>query len=127
MNLQELMKLTDEFIQTQKERLEQAKKLAALEERESALKEKLIQISISENTRTLPASNSRAVNVHMKMKPRAEDWGLLYGYIHKHSAWDLLQKRIGENAVEERKQDGIVIPGIIMFPTYNLTIIGAKK
>jgi hypothetical protein len=39
----------------------------------------------------------------------------------------LLQKRIGEKAVEERWEDGISVPGVVTFPVDNLTVVGLEK
>ena len=47
-----------------------------------------------------------------KEKLVVEDWDELYKYIYKHKAWELLQRRLGEEAAKERLNDGLVIPGV---------------
>lgn len=126
MLVKEVIAVSDEYIAVQRERLAKAQEVKRLEEREHKLKEQLIQIALDAQAFTLPASNKAAVNVHRKVKPRAEKWELIYTYIAKHDAFDLLQKRLGEEAVQLRWDDGIDIPGIIGFPVYNLTIVGGK-
>lgn len=124
MLVKDVIVVSDEYIQIQTERLAKQKEVAALEAKEHALKERLVQIALDAQSFRLPASQDRAINVHRKMKPRAEDWTKIHQYIGKHDAFDLLQRRLGEEAVESRWDDGIDIPGIIAFPTYKLTIIG---
>lgn len=124
MLVKDVIAVSDEYIQVQAERLAKQKEVTALEAREHALKERLVQIALDAQSFKLPASQDKAVNVHRKMKPRAENWTLIHAYIAKHDAFDLVQKRLGEEAVESRWDDGIDIPGIIAFPTYKLTIVG---
>lgn len=127
MLVKDVITITDEYIKTQTERLAKQKEVNALEEKEHKLKEQLVQIALDAQAFHLPASENKAINVHRKPKPRAEEWEKVYGYIVKYDAFDLLQKRLGEEAVKARWDDGIDIPGIIAFPTYSLTIIGKGK
>lgn len=124
MLVKDVIVISDEFIAVQAARLAKQKEVAALEAKEHALKERLIQIALDAQSFRLPASEDRAVNVHRKNKPRAEDWTQIHKYIAQHDAFDLVQKRLGEEAVESRWEDGIDIPGVIAFPTYKLTIVG---
>jgi hypothetical protein len=47
--------------------------------------------------------------------PDTGGWDAVYKYIVKHKAWELLQKRFGEKACQERWEAGEKIPGIQKF------------
>lgn len=118
--------LVDQYIRKRAERLKSAQETERLDAEEKALKKQLIEIAIAGKAKTLGGSVG-AVNYSRTDKPKVEDWDKFYAYIAQFGAWELLQKRIGEKAVEERWEDGIAIPGVVTFPVDNLTIVGAKK
>lgn len=45
----------------------------------------------------------------------ADKWSLVYDYIRKHKAFELLQKRLNTKAVKERWEAGKAIPGVTKF------------
>lgn len=53
-------------------------------------------------------------------------WDAIYKYIVKHKAWDLLQKRFGERACQERWDDGKKIPGVMQFHKVDLKLGDAE-
>jgi hypothetical protein len=124
-NVSDVAQLVDAYIATRTQRLAADKIAAKYKEEESALKKRLIEIAIAAKTKSLGGSVG-TVNYDRSNKPTVTDWPKLYEYIKAHDAFDLLQKRLGEGAVEERWEDGIVIPGVSTFPVDNLTISGAK-
>lgn len=126
MDLAQVAQLVDKYIQKQTERLSLAKKVAKLEEEEQALKKILVDLCITSKARSLGGSIGQ-VNYHRENKPTvAPDggWEKLYAYIREHNAFELLQKRLGEKAVQERWEDEIIVPGVITFPVDKLTIAG---
>lgn len=116
-------KLVDSYIVKKAARLIADKKAAELKKEEDDLKKKLVEIAIESKAKSLGGSHG-TVNYHRKNKPTVTDWDALYAYIKAHDAWELLQKRIGEKAVEERWEDEIVVPGVGTFPVDELTISG---
>lgn len=118
--------LVDRYIKTKVQRLKAQAEVTKLEEQEKNLKKLLIEIAISAKVQSLGGSIG-TVNYKRHMKPKVEDWEKLYEYIMKHGAFELIQRRIGEKAVEERWEDGIVIPGVVKFPIDDLTISGKTK
>lgn len=92
-----------------------AQKVADLLEAE----EKALKLHIINN---LPKSESSGVsgktaNVKIQKKeiPQVNDWEKFYGYVKKNNAWDLMQKRLSEGAVNERLDAGKKIPGVEIF------------
>jgi hypothetical protein len=49
------------------------------------------------------------------MDPDSGGWEAIYKYIVKHKAWEILTKRLGEKACQERWEAGEKIPGIKPF------------
>lgn len=47
--------------------------------------------------------------------PIVKDWDELYGFIKKHGAWDLLQRRVSATAYRERLEQKEVVPGVESF------------
>lgn len=85
-----------------------------LEKRESSIKEFLIN--------KLPKGKSSGVRgkiayveINTKAIPAVKDWPKLYAYIKKNDAFELLQKRVTESAVEERWENGTDVPGVEKF------------
>ena len=92
------------------ERLAAAKFVDAMEAEEKALKEHIINF--------LPKGDAGAIGKHHKVitgtKKIAvvEDWTLFYEYVRKNKAFDLLQRRLAEPAVQERFDAGKTIAGV---------------
>ena len=62
---------------------------------------------------TLPLSDATGVagrvarvQIQVRPVPQVEDWEKFYGYVGRHGAWELLQRRIREEAVAERLDAG---------------------
>jgi hypothetical protein len=106
---------------TRIDRLALAKVVEELEKRETALKEHLIStLPVSQATGV--AGKVARVTIVPKEIPQANDWGKLYAYIKKQDAFDLLQRRLSNGAVEERWENGIEIPGVEKFNTKTVSI-----
>lgn len=52
------------------------------------------------------------VTLFPKVKPTVEDWDKFYAYIAKTKSWELLQRRVGEKAIQERWDAKKEVPGI---------------
>jgi len=70
---------------------------------------------------TLPAAR---INLLKQTKPNVVEWDKLYSFIHQHTAFDLLHKRLSSTAWSDRLENGEDIPGITTFET---TIIRVTK
>jgi hypothetical protein len=121
MELAELSKLVAEYDVKRIARLAADKYAAALKKNETALAERLITEMRSQGV-NFCASGTRRVKMTTKQKPKAEDWPKIWEYMAKFDAMDLVQKRLGEAAVQERLDDGIEIPGIVWVEVDTLSI-----
>ena len=70
---------------------------------------------------TLPVAR---INLLKQTKPIVAEWDALYSFVHQHSAFDLLHRRLSSTAWSDRIENGEVIPGIT---TYEQTIIRVTK
>jgi hypothetical protein len=95
-------------------RLQLQRQVEELQKIETALNNHFIE--------TLPLSQASGVAGHVariqiqtKIVPQAADWALIWEHVRKTRSYDLLQRRLNNAAVEERWQDGKVIPGVETF------------
>lgn len=132
MNISDVIKISDEYIEVRKKRLAADKVAAKLKAEETSLSERLVKIAVDDKAASLPASAPRGINVHRDMKPRVntdgdpQAWHKLHAYIRQYDAFDLLHKRLTEEAASLRLDNDVELPGVILFPVYKLTVIGDK-
>jgi len=117
----ELSDLIDVYGLKRAERLAAKHVMDELEVEEKKLKAEVIQAMIKAKA-TSHGGKKYGVNYKRKDKPTAGDWPKIYEWIAQNDGWDILQKRLTESAVEARREDGIVIPGIVMFQVDDVTI-----
>ena len=76
------------------ERLAAQKVVDALEEKEKALREHIIN-TLPKSEATGAAGKLARVTVMTKDVPQVKDWEKFYAYVKKNNAWDLMQRRRG--------------------------------
>lgn len=113
----------DLLYKLREKRLEEQKKVDLIEEEEKALKEHLIQ--------TLPKSEANGVagkvarvSIVGKAVPRVADWDKFYKHIKKTGAFELMQRRVSDTAVQERWDAGKPVPGV---ESFNVTTVSINK
>lgn len=116
-----LSELIEEYIQARESRLELERRAEGIKKQETKLKEQITTVLTDANL-TVGGGKFHKATLVPKNKPVADDWGLVYKYIKDTDSFDLLQKRFTETAVKARWDDNIVIPGIIRFPVWELSI-----
>lgn len=117
--------LVDKYEALRDKRLEADRAAAKLRSEENTLKEELIHAMQSNGASAIGGTHI-VVNLKSKEKPVVSDWAKFYSYIAEHDAFDLLQRRVGEKAMQLRWEDGVSVPGVDSFTHYNLTIGKAK-
>lgn len=111
----------DALYQTRQNRLELQRQVADIEAYEKGLKEHIIN--------TLPKSRQEGaqgkmarVTIVKKDVPQVKDWDAFYGYVHKHKAYELLQRRLSAEALTERLDAGKKVPGVETFTAVTLSV-----
>lgn len=101
-------------------RLAADKAAAALKEEEQALVNHIID--------TLPKDSGGAVGkthkviVLTEVKQQVKDWDLFWPWVAKNKAWDCLQKRISDGAVQARIDAKKVVPGVEPFNVVKISL-----
>lgn len=62
------------------------------------------------------------VRVVTKQKPQVKDWPVFYAYVAKTKSFDMLQKRLSEQAVQDRLDDGKKLPGVELFNAVTVSL-----
>lgn len=55
--------------------------------------------------------------------PSVKDWDALYGYIHRHKAYYLLERRVGVTAFRELLEAGKNVPGVETFTKIKVNLV----
>jgi GTP-binding protein EngB required for normal cell division len=104
-------------------RLDLDKAAAAAKAEETALINHIIDKLDKESSGA--AGKHHRVQVITKQKPQVKDWAAFYAYVKKNDAFDLLQRRIGEQAVMDRLEDPKNrkgLPGVEMFQAVTVSL-----
>lgn len=120
-----LSQRVDEYFVTRELRLKMQKDVDAVDKKEKLLAEEIIAV-LQEAEAKAGAGSLCILTLQKKDKPVVGDWLKLYDYIHATKSFDLLQKRVGEGAVQARWEDGIIVPGVEAFPVFSLSISKSK-
>lgn len=104
-----------------KERLAKQKEVEVLKDEQLALEDYIIR-NLPKSKASGIAGRVARVSVVSEDIPQIEDWTRFYAYVHKHKAYELIQRRISEKAVEERLEAGEKVPGIKMFKVTKVSI-----
>lgn len=111
----------DLLYQTKEKRLALSREVAALEELEKRIKEKIIN--------ELPASEASGVagklarvTINKKSTWRAADWDKVWKYIVKKKAYDMVQRRLADEAINLRIADGEKIEGLELYHYKSVSI-----
>jgi len=108
--MQDVVDLAEAYDRTKQARLQHDRESKKLHEIETALKKHIIEL-LKEKNMTAAGCATVILTLGRKPQARAGDWDEIHRYIIEHDAWDLVQRRLSEDAVRERMLDG-PIPGV---------------
>lgn len=105
-------------------RLMMEKEVAAIQARESEIKNHIID-NLSKSDDTGASGKRYRAQIVMKVVPQLADWNAFTAFVMEHDRFDLIQKRLGEKAVADMWESGETIPGVAKFntPTVSITKI----
>ena len=114
----------DEYHDVREERLRIEKLAEGVKARESELREHIIT-NLSKSDDTGAAGKRYRAQIVTKVKPKLSDWTALCQVIRETGRFDLVQKRLGEKAVEDLWADGYDVPGVerMQIPEVSITKI----
>ena len=111
----------DALYTTRQERLAEQKKIDELKDREAQLKEHLIA-TLPKSDATGAAGRVAKVQIKTKPVPQVEDWDAFYKHVKRTGSFELLQRRLAEEAVRERWDAGKKVPGVEVFNTVTVSV-----
>jgi hypothetical protein len=111
----------DELYKTREARLAAQKAVDALQEKESAIKEHLIN-NLPKSDASGVAGKLARVTIVTKVIAQVKDWDVFYKYVKKTGAFDLMQRRLTDTAVKERWDNGKEVPGVEPFNAVTVSI-----
>ena len=104
----------DLLYDTTQKRLGLSRQLKRMEALETQLETWLIEnLPVSNATGT--AGQVARVQIKLNPVPTVEDWPKFYAYVKRTGAFDLMQKRLSKEAVQERWEAKKKIPGVGIF------------
>lgn len=109
-----LAECADALYRVRQERLVFAKQLETYKAMEGALREHLIDNLPKGKASGIAGKVARA-SIEVKPIPVVEDWAKTWAYIVRTKSYDLVQRRINEDAVKQRWENKVAIPGIGRF------------
>lgn len=102
-----LVTLVKDLHESQTKRRAEQKKLDLMEERE-----KTIAAEILKREKDGFTTGHYTVTITRPLAPNVTDWVSLLGYIKETGSVDLLEKRLLKSGAEERRKNGIALPGV---------------
>ena len=116
----------DLLFDLKQKRLDLDKLAAEAKAAETALVNHIIENMDKESTGA--SGKHHAVRVVTKQKPQLDPDNIeeFYKYVAKNKAWDMLQRRLGEQAVMDRLEAGKKGPGIKMFNAVTVSLTKVK-
>lgn len=111
----------DELYATREKRLLLQKEAAALSDRETAIKEHLIAV-LPKSDATGASGRVARAQVVTSVVPQVEDWEALYKHVRRTGSFELLQRRLADNAIKERWDDGKKVPGVGTFSLVKVSV-----
>lgn len=115
----------DLLYETREKRLAADKVAATLKAEEERIKQHIID-NLDKRIETGAAGKHHRVQIVPKTKVRVdpEKWDAFFGWVGKNKRWDLLQKRVNDNAVLEllEQKRPPKIPGASKFPVLSISL-----
>lgn len=106
---------------TKARRLEVQKQVDELEKQEIQLKEYIIN-NLPKSQATGVAGKLARVTLVQKTKPQVQDWDKFYAYVKKNGAFEMLQRRLSDAAIQERWDNKKQVPGVEPFKVTTVSV-----
>jgi hypothetical protein len=123
--MEEAARLVDNVYALDEAIKDHAASIAALKE-ESNRKMDRLRLLVEGTGVTEVAGSLARASFGVKSVPRVVDWQELYAYIEASGAWEMLHKRIGVKAWEERINMGLTVPGVECVVVPTVTVKGKR-
>src|SRR5262245_16625341 len=112
MEVNELMRLIDQAIAVEAERQEIDRRSRAVKKQEDNLKARVIQEMQKKKLDGMGTETGHFASITTTIEPVVADWTKLHAFIRSTGALELLHRRLTINAVKERWESGVEVPGV---------------
>ena len=116
----------DELYELRAKRLDIEKQVKALKSEELALRVEIKRLLDSVSLEGGRGQVATASIVH-SVEPTVKDWSALYQFVTANDAFDMLQRRLSSTAVKQRWDNGVEVPGVEKFDTWDLSLTKRSK
>jgi hypothetical protein len=89
--------------------------------RETEIREHIIQ-NLSKSSDTGAAGKKYRAQVVRKIVPQLKDWDTFTKFVAKNKRFDLLHKRVSDQAIRDMWDGGVNVPGVERFTTVDVSI-----
>lgn len=113
--------LADLLYRARQERYAAQKRVDAMKVEERALEAKLRAGLLKLEGNTVGGRKAR-VTLGLKQVPKVVNWDALYAHIQKTGEFELLHRRVSDEAVKERAEQKIRVPGVQLEPVQVLSV-----
>jgi hypothetical protein len=113
--------LIDIYNKARHDRLDEQKKVDALEVQEKKWKAELIA-TLKEAELTAAGGKTAIAKLVIKNEPAVKSIDDLYRHIRETGEFDLLYRRVNNAAVKARWDQGVVVPGVESYPVESLSL-----
>ena len=114
----------DLYYETRQRRLAADKAAAELKAEEERIKNHIID-NLDKREESGAAGKHHRVQIVRKRKYRVnpEKWGAFFSWVAKNKAWDVLQKRLSDQAIKDRVEQGKTkVPGLEPFDYVDVSL-----
>lgn len=116
----------DELYELRAKRLDIEKQVKALKSEELALRVEIKRLLDSVSLEGGRGQVATASIVH-SVEPTVKDWSAFYQFVTANDAFDMLQRRLSSTAVKQRWDNGVEVPGVEKFDTWDLSLTKRSK
>jgi hypothetical protein len=113
--------LISNYIIIRDQRLALDKQAAEIKETEDVLNKAIIA-KMKEEKVEVAGKIGGFVKMKKNVEPTADDWPAVWKYIKENDAFELLHKRLTSEAVKERWENNVEIPGVGRKDVYKLSV-----
>ena len=112
----------DKLYALRESRLQAQRVVDKIAEEEKELREYVIN-TLPKSEASGVAGKFARVSVVTKQVPQVKDWEKFYAYVKKNNAFDLMQRRLSDSAVQERWESRKTVPGVEPFTVVTLSVV----
>jgi hypothetical protein len=118
--------LADQLYTLRTKRLAQEKKAETMREQERALEQQAL-VELQHANLTKASGRKATISRTTRTAFSVVDWDATLGWIRKRRAWDLLHRRVAQEAARARIENGVSVPGLDAVHTTVLSITKVSR